>query len=88
MTQAVVPSLTKMNILGISVGVNALSAAPAVPKGAFLWKYNDQGVMATWHPGQFRSGSRIFDGGGYQFLMATFRQKGINERIGCFREAI
>ena len=52
MTQAVIPSLVKMNISGISVGVNAISAAPAVPKGAFLWKYNGQSVMATWHPGQ------------------------------------
>ncbi len=51
MTRAVIPSLVKMNISGVSVGVNEFTAAPAVPKGAFMWKYNDQSVMATWHPG-------------------------------------
>ena len=53
LTQAVIPSLVKMNISAISVGVNPFTASPAVPKGAFLWKYNDQDIMATWHPGNY-----------------------------------
>ena len=51
MTQAVISSLVKMNVSGVSVGVNGGSLPPAVPKGAFVWKYKDQNVMATWHPG-------------------------------------
>ena len=58
MTQAVIPSLVKMNVSGVSVGVNGGSLPPAVPKGAFVWKYKDQSVMATWHPGTYKNNGR------------------------------
>ena len=60
MTQAVIPSLVKMNVSGISVGVNGGSLPPAVPKGAFVWKYKDQSVMATWHPGNLKNKDDYF----------------------------
>ena len=60
MTQPVIPSLVKMNVSGVSVGVNGGSLPPAVPKGAFVWKYKDQSVMATWHPGTYKNNNDNF----------------------------
>lgn len=51
MTQAVIPSLLKMGVSGVSVGVNGATSPPAVPK-LFRWKYKEQEVIATWHKGQ------------------------------------
>jgi hypothetical protein len=49
MTQAVIPTLVKQGIYGITVGVNGASAPPAVPK-IFNWEFNGQRVIAMWHP--------------------------------------
>ena len=49
-----------MNVSGVSFGVNRGSLPPAVPKGAFVWKYKDQSVMATWHPGTYKNNDANF----------------------------
>ena len=51
MTQAVIPSLVDFGVIGITVGVNTMSSAPAVPR-VFNWQYGGKQVMATWHPGE------------------------------------
>ncbi|XP_074653316.1 uncharacterized protein LOC141907538 isoform X2 [Tubulanus polymorphus] len=53
MTQAVIPLLVRSNIVAVTVGVNAASAPPGVPK-IFNWTYSTEGtpksVIALWHP--------------------------------------
>ncbi|XP_064635221.1 uncharacterized protein LOC135492603 isoform X2 [Lineus longissimus] len=49
MTQAVIPVLVKQGIAAITVGVNAASSPPAVPR-IFNWEYKGQRVLAMWHP--------------------------------------
>ena len=53
MTQAVIPSLVKARVSGVSVGVNDMSAPPAVPQ-LFVWRYHDYEVLGTWHAGMFK----------------------------------
>ncbi|XP_064635119.1 uncharacterized protein LOC135492532 [Lineus longissimus] len=52
MTQAVIPVLVKQGIAAITVGVNAATSPPAVPR-IFNWEYNGQSVLAMWHPGGY-----------------------------------
>jgi len=40
----------KKGIGAVSVGVNDRTAPPAVPS-VFVWKYANESVLATWHPG-------------------------------------
>jgi hypothetical protein len=49
MTRGVVPLLVSHNVQAISVGVNAYSCPPAVPR-AFVWKDNQTGsdIIALW----------------------------------------
>ena len=51
MTQAVIPTLSSMGVKAISVGVNTMTAPPAVPN-PFVWKFNNYSVMATYHKGK------------------------------------
>ena len=51
MTHAVIPSLLKKGIIGVSVGVNPMTAPPAVPS-VFRWRYGNDEIIATWHPGE------------------------------------
>ena len=50
MSQSVIPSLVKAGVGAVSVGVNDRTPPPAVPS-LFRWGYQDQEVLATWHPG-------------------------------------
>jgi hypothetical protein len=50
MSQAVIPSLVKMGVSGVTVGVNPMTSPPAVPS-LFVWKYKSDSVIAAWHPG-------------------------------------
>ncbi|XP_048776556.1 uncharacterized protein LOC125680826 isoform X2 [Ostrea edulis] len=52
LTQAVIPSLVQRGISAVSVGVNPGSSPPAVPP-LFRWSFEDDEVMATWHPGGY-----------------------------------
>lgn len=47
-----IPSLVQRGISAVSVGVNPGSSPPAVPP-LFRWSFEDDEVMATWHPGTF-----------------------------------
>ena len=48
---AVIPTLLKKGIGGMSVGVNSGSSPPAVPK-IFRWKFDENHeIVAMWHPG-------------------------------------
>ncbi len=51
MTQAIIPTLVKMGISAVSVGVNSMTPPPAVPN-PFVWNYQGQSVIATWHKGK------------------------------------
>lgn len=50
MTQSVIPTLVKHNVIGVSVGVNGGTAPPALPQ-IFKWKFGNSEVLGTWHPG-------------------------------------
>ena len=52
MSVAVIPTLLKKGIGGVSVGVNSGSSPPAVPN-IFRWRYDENNeVVAMWHPGK------------------------------------
>lgn len=54
LTRAVIPILVSKGIKAISVGVNAGSAPPGVPKYTpFIWRDEPSGtqILAFWHPG-------------------------------------
>ena len=51
MTQGILPTLTKMNVVAVSVGVNSMTSPPAVPN-PFVWKYGQHSVIGTWHKGK------------------------------------
>jgi hypothetical protein len=50
MTQAVIPSLVKKGVTGVTVGVNNMTPPPAVPQ-LFVWQFGMDSVLGTWHPG-------------------------------------
>ena len=50
MTQAVIPGLVRAGVSAVSVGVNDMTAPPAVPP-VFSWSYHNYSVVAMWHPG-------------------------------------
>jgi len=50
MTRSVVPLLRKLNVSGITVGVNGGVCPPQVPM-LFRWRDKDDEVVASWHPG-------------------------------------
>ncbi|XP_048244901.1 uncharacterized protein LOC124124794 isoform X2 [Haliotis rufescens] len=52
MTAAVLPSLTKFNIVAVSVGVNPGTSPPAVPN-PFIWKFTDAQVIGMWNKGGY-----------------------------------
>lgn len=52
MSQAVIPTLVKKQVLAVSVGVNGDTAPPAVPRGVFLWEFEQFSAIAMWHPGR------------------------------------
>ncbi|XP_046551245.1 uncharacterized protein LOC124260970 isoform X2 [Haliotis rubra] len=52
MTAAVLPSLTKFNIMAVSVGVNPGTSPPAVPN-PFIWKFLDSQVIGMWNKGGY-----------------------------------
>lgn len=52
MTQAVLPILTDLGIEAVSVGVNTVTAPPAVPP-IFNWKFKNSSVIGIWHPGGY-----------------------------------
>ncbi|XP_071097043.1 uncharacterized protein [Haliotis cracherodii] len=52
MTAAVLPSLTKFNIVAVSVGVNPGTSPPAVPN-PFIWKFTDVQVIGMWNKGGY-----------------------------------
>ena len=39
MTQAIIPTLVKMGVSAVSVGVNPMTSPPAVPN-PFVWRFN------------------------------------------------
>lgn len=51
MTQAIIPTLVEKGIDAVSVGVNPGTSPPAVPN-LFVWRFEEQEVLATWHPGK------------------------------------
>lgn len=54
LTRAVIPVFVSKGIKAISVGVNAGSAPPGVPKYTpFIWRDEASGtqILAFWHPG-------------------------------------
>ena len=58
LTQAALPTLTKMRVDAVSVGVNGGTAPPAVPN-PFVWEYTSPtdrkkyDVIAMWHKGGY-----------------------------------
>ncbi|CAG2232231.1 unnamed protein product [Mytilus edulis] len=50
MTQGIVPILEEEGVAAISVGVNTVTAPPAVPP-IFRWKFQNSSVIGIWHPG-------------------------------------
>ena len=58
LTQAALPTLTKMGVDAVSVGVNGGTAPPAVPN-PFVWEYTSPtdgkkyDVIAMWHKGGY-----------------------------------
>ncbi|XP_071104844.1 uncharacterized protein [Haliotis cracherodii] len=49
MTQALLPLLVQHGIAAVSVGVNPMSAPPAVPK-IFRWEFQGASVIGMWNP--------------------------------------
>ena len=58
MTQAVLPILTDLGVEAISVGVNTVTAPPAVPP-IFNWKFMNSSVIGIWHPGTRNSFPKV-----------------------------
>ncbi|ESO12098.1 hypothetical protein HELRODRAFT_158522 [Helobdella robusta] len=52
LSQGVISSLLNKGINSISVGVNAGTPPPAVPK-LFRWKYLNKSIVASFHPGGY-----------------------------------
>ncbi|XP_052061610.1 uncharacterized protein LOC127701658 [Mytilus californianus] len=52
MTQGIVPILEEEGVAAISVGVNTVTAPPAVPP-IFRWKFQNSSVIGIWHPGGY-----------------------------------
>jgi hypothetical protein len=50
MTQGIIPILQEEGVAAISVGVNTVTAPPAVPP-IFTWKFQNSSVIGIWHPG-------------------------------------
>ena len=56
MTQAIIPTLVKMGVAAVSVGVNPMTSPPAVPN-PFVWRFNhsdgssSDSVIGLWHKG-------------------------------------
>lgn len=61
MTQAVLPILTDLGVEAISVGVNTVTAPPAVPP-IFNWKFMNSSVIGIWHPGTHNSFPKVIIG--------------------------
>ena len=53
MTRSVLPTLVDFNVKAISVGVNPMTAPPAVPNPC-VWKFNETvDVIMTYHKGGY-----------------------------------
>ena len=52
MTQGIIPILQEEGVAAISVGVNTVTAPPAVPP-IFTWKFQNSSVIGIWHPGGY-----------------------------------
>lgn len=53
-TRAAIPLLAARGVRALTVGVNAATAPPGVPKTTpFIWRDNPSGaeLLAMWHPG-------------------------------------
>ena len=89
MTAAVIPVLRRNNIKAVSVGVNPMSAPPAVPK-LFQWKLHNESkdvMMAMWLPGGYPNnpGKILEEPGGISLTDSTISVRDGEALVFAFR---